>query len=193
MFMVKSNSNLSCRVLKRHFQKYLPVLAIYRLFSKLDVVCISQSIKETDDNRKVKELDFQVLLAQFGPDTICQALGENNLPKIDAIGNQIADSQHDSKDLRRLAYNLQQRTIVEDQTEQTEQKKNLTGSEQTKFKLRSYLQQKIAKPHIRDLILKIGRESPDFTLFNTFDNQKDFKDMLANDSNQAQQEMMHCL
>jgi len=44
-------------------------------------------MKETEDNRKVKELDFQGLLAQYGSDTICKAFGENNLPMIDAIGN----------------------------------------------------------------------------------------------------------
>ena len=46
---------------------------------------------------------------------------------------------------------------------------------------------------MRDLILKIGRNSPSFTIFSTFDNQVDFKVFLEKMTFQSSQEMSHCL
>lgn len=63
--------------------------------------------REIDVNGKLKELDFQIMLTLHGNDTIFTQFSTNeDYPKLDAIGNAVAESKHDKKDLRRLAFLL---------------------------------------------------------------------------------------
>ena len=88
-------------------QQYTPVTEIHRLYSKLDIVSMIDIKKEIEDNGKLKELDFQTMLTLHGNDTIFTEFAENeDYPKLDEIGNAVAESKHDKKDLRSLAYLL---------------------------------------------------------------------------------------
>ena len=93
---------------------YATVLGVYKTFCDLDIVSIKDINKEIAESSKLKEFDFQSLLALFGPEILCaQFPGNDNLPKLDAVGNSVEESQHDDKDLRSLACILHQRTIVQ--------------------------------------------------------------------------------
>ena len=126
---------------------------------------ISGIKREIENSGKLKELDFLILFTLLGNNTIFEEFkNRDDFPKVDSIGNAVAESKHDKKDLRSLAYLLQQRTIVQEET------KLMKGSKTKNYKLMSFLQYAATEsPELRDLILKIGRNSPSFTIFSTFD------------------------
>lgn len=90
--------------------------------------------REMENSGKLKELDFRVQFALFGNNTIFEEFKKrDDFPKLDAIGNAVAESKHDKKDLRSLAYLLQQRTFVQ------EEKEPMKGSKTKSYKLMSFL------------------------------------------------------
>ncbi len=142
-------------------EKFSKVVGIYRTYSILDLHII-ENMRKT---RSVgKNLDSSVVLAMFGTQNMIEVIAED-LHLLEALKNAIIRLDLNPEGLldRYSANQVRLANILMFHSHIIQHK----GHSQLSSLLRDNIEQTI----IRDIILKIGRHSPAFSIFKVFKNQ----------------------
>ena len=166
---------------------YRPILGIYKQYAEIDLKQATELLQAAKSGFTPSSFELKTLFAQFGKDTIYSIL-EGNLRILEVIRKELEDTEFEATidatdssevyhpDLRRLAFSLMKKIYLSDD-----------GS-----KLLSYLQKNMTKTSERDILMKIGRFSPAFTMVGGFNSQEDFREMLQSATPQISQELNNC-
>ena len=129
---------------------------------------------------------MRTLLASFGSDTLFSIL-EGNLRVLNFICATLENTEFQPKrdsdgtevyhpHLRRLTFCLLNKIYLSEDCS----------------RVVSYMQKIQAKTTERDVLLKIGRSSPSFTLVGAFNCQEDFREMIQSATPQVSEELNNC-
>ena len=190
LVMLRQSSNLPISKTFSTDEWLRPVLGIYEQYCELDIMQARQLIHCADTGIKPKKIDLKALWASYGDDILLAHL-QGNLRVLTAIKDYIEGLELESLEdqdgletynpvLRRLSDMLVKKTYL--------QLKN----DGTQLELQSYLSRSLTNSGLRDAILKIGRLSPNFSVFKIFQGQDDFGQLIEKSTPQTTAELESC-